>query len=310
MGFLDSLTDRELKALKKAQKTIEGPEFSITKDSLMRARDELQEGAPDPNAVAHRQEFSDVNARLSELWLRVGDHKEAAAAADRALMYMPNNTVAVIARARATASTGAVEDAICVIDWSLARTPSDKTLWMEKGWILDRAGRSMPAVECFKRVMEIDPNDPAVYDILAEKSNDKGTWMRRKGEALMAKERYEDAVKAFDQAAAVDPNDVQALIEKGKALMLLNKYDEAGLVYQKVLEIDPRNFIAHLNRARSLRESKDYQGSIQHYKEALRSNPADKHSWIEVASLLEMLERFDEALKAYDRSLEIDPDFI
>ena len=165
MGFLDSLTDRELKALKKAQNTIEGPDYNNTMDELMRARDELQDGAPDPNKVVHRQDYSDINARLSGLWLRLEDHAEAAAAADRALMYMPNNTTAVIARARATASTGAVEDAICVIDWSLARMPSDKTLWMEKGWILDRAGRSMPAIECFKRVMEIDPNDPSLYDI-------------------------------------------------------------------------------------------------------------------------------------------------
>jgi tetratricopeptide (TPR) repeat protein len=118
---------------------------------------------------------------------------------------------------------------------------------MEKGWILDRAGRSMPAIECFKRVIEIDPNDPAVYDILAERSNEKGTWLRRKGEALMAKERYADAVNAFDQAVAADRR-TRCTIEKRQVADVLNRYDEGVFLIRRSWS-RAEELHRHLNRA-------------------------------------------------------------
>jgi lipoprotein NlpI len=52
---------------------------------------------------------------------------------------------------------------------------------------------------------------------------------------------------AFDEALAIDPNDVDALNNKGVALNNLGNYTGAIEFYNKTLAIDPKNTFALTN---------------------------------------------------------------
>ena len=52
--------------------------------------------------------------------------------------------------------------------------------------------------------------------------------------------KYDEAIRAFDKAIEINPNDSDAWNEKGIALGKL-KYDEAIKAYDKAIEINPQD---------------------------------------------------------------------
>jgi tetratricopeptide (TPR) repeat protein len=51
---------------------------------------------------------------------------------------------------------------------------------------------------------------------------------------------YEEAIKNYDKALAIDPDYVYALTNKGNTLSNLGRYQEAIEYYDKALAIDPK----------------------------------------------------------------------
>jgi tetratricopeptide (TPR) repeat protein len=57
---------------------------------------------------------------------------------------------------------------------------------------------------------------------------------------------FGEALKCFDKAIGIDPNDTYAWVSKGLAFFNKKDYDQALVCYDKVLEIDP-NYTDALN---------------------------------------------------------------
>ena len=73
--------------------------------------------------------------------------------------------------------------------------------------------------------------------------------MDNKGLALSDLNKNDEAIKAYDKAIEINPQDSNAWDNKGNALYDLNKTDEAIKAYNKAIEINPQNSIAWYNRA-------------------------------------------------------------
>ena len=54
-----------------------------------------------------------------------------------------------------------------------------------------------------------------------------------KGAALAVQSKYDEAIKAYDEAIRLDPNDADAWNNKGIALNTQGKYDEAIKAYER-----------------------------------------------------------------------------
>jgi tetratricopeptide (TPR) repeat protein len=61
------------------------------------------------------------------------------------------------------------------------------------------------------------------------------------GRALISSGRYQEAIKWYDKALAIDPNYKNALLNKGIALTQLGRYNEAITHFDKLLAIDPND---------------------------------------------------------------------
>src|SRR5262249_3381897 len=79
----------------------------------------------------------------------------------------------------------------------------------------------------FDRALAIEPAHAGVLD--------------NRGAALLAMNRFEDALASFDRALAVEPDHVEALYHRGHALANLERYDEAVAAWERVLARDRRH---------------------------------------------------------------------
>lgn len=152
-----------------------------------------------------------------------------------------------------------------------------------------------------------------------------------------------DRVKNYEKAVNANPNNLDALINLGNALDELGDYDRALECYNKALEIDSICALVYNNRGYTYYKMKNYENALQDYDRALLLNPklqiaqdnrtkllAELEGNVEYAQVVKnsqeqagsfkfyfnlgvaeaRLGKYDEAEKAYDKSLELNPDYV
>ena len=88
-----------------------------------------------------------------------------------------------------------------------------------------------------------------------------------KGAALDDQGKYDDAIKAFDEAIRINPNYADAWYNKGVAFYHQKKYNEAIQAYDKAIKIDPQFADAWQNKGNALEaQGKDKEAAEALYK--------------------------------------------
>src|SRR2546427_227242 len=80
--------------------------------------------------------------------------------------------------------------------------------------------------------------------------------------------RYEEAIKACEQAIRLNLNDVVAYSSKGSALYSLGCYKEAIEVYEQAVRLNPDDARTHNDKGDALNELGCYEEAIEAYEEA------------------------------------------
>jgi tetratricopeptide (TPR) repeat protein len=73
--------------------------------------------------------------------------------------------------------------------------------------------------------------------------------LKLKGVALLNLGNYEEAIKCYDKAIEIEPNNAEAWNNKGIVLGRLSNYEEAIACYDKAIELNPTDGRAWYNRA-------------------------------------------------------------
>ncbi len=128
------------------------------------------------------------------------------------------------------------------------------------------------------------------------------------GNAYYLDFKYKEALKAYDKAIEIKPDDHEAWTNKGVALVDLGRHKEALKAYDKAIEIKPDMHKAWYNKGYALDDLCRYEEAIQVYNKAIEIKPDDDDAWTNKGVALAALGRYEEALKAYDKAIEIKPD--
>ncbi|MGI0083410.1 MAG: tetratricopeptide repeat protein [Nitrosopumilaceae archaeon] len=128
----------------------------------------------------------------------------------------------------------------------------------------------------------------------------------KKGVGLMADERMQEAVQAFEQALRIDPGHVDSLLKLGYARFHLEDYSGAMETYDKVLQIDVTNADAWNLKGLVHYETKNYEKALECVEKAIDSDPTDGMAWYNKACYLSILNQVPESIEALKRSIEID----
>jgi len=214
---------------------------------------------------------------------------------DRAIGVDPGYAPAHVARGAELCELGCPAYALAEYDRAIELDPGSAGAHHARGTALSELGRHAEALEALGRALEIDPALPGA-------SLDKSR-------ALSALGRHEEALAACDRALAARPgahaedgrpvaapDSPRFHAARGLALDGLGRHDEARLAFERAAKLGPGDDAAHL------------AGPHAEPPDAATFRDDDPVAHRARAMTLESLGHHDEALAAYDRAIELDPD--
>jgi tetratricopeptide (TPR) repeat protein len=230
----------------------------------------------------------------------------------------------------------------------------------ETGLCHMRAERYLDAQICCQQALAIDSNHAGnlhlmgLLSLQAEQHDHAVEWIARAirqnpapeyllslGTVLQQQGRYEEALKTFDKAVQLKPDDAELWRNLGNVLVDLGRRDEAILALQHALRINPRHWSAayksgyvlyeldrfeealvHFDlcdelepnraltlhmRALTLRGLKRFEESLVDNRRAHALDPADPITCNNIGDALQSLARHEEAVEWFDKALGLNP---
>ena len=128
-----------------------------------------------------------------------------------------------------------------------------------------------------------------------------------KGDDLLGRGNYTQAIPFLDKAIAIDPKFEDALFDKGDALNYLGNYTGALTYLNRALAIDPHDKYALSDKGWALDDLGNYTGAIPFLDKALSIDPNYKWALNNKGWALYGLGNYTGAIKFYDKALVTDP---
>lgn len=212
-------------------------------------------------AVVGKPNDPAIYAALAQVQVFAGDYKGAQASAENALLLSPNNSMAHAVRA----------------------------------WALDFQGSPLEAEASIKRALELDPNNAVAHAFYAEILVDEGQGTipkaideskvaqalapdtlithRARGYILEATANYEEAVREYQAAIAINKNIPDLHIELGKNYSALGIYDQAVQEFSNANALNPSDPIPDYLSSRTYSTVGEFAKARQYAETAVKDDP-------------------------------------
>lgn len=100
---------------------------------------------------------------------------------------------------------------------------------------------------------------------------------------------------------------VNQLKEKGNAALAAENFDEAIKCYTSAIELDPNNHVLYSNRSAAYAKARKYALALEDANKTVSLNPSWSKGYSRKGGALAYLWRFDESIEAYEKGLQLDP---
>lgn len=137
-----------------------------------------------------------------------------------------------------------------------------------------------------------------------------------KGKQLYRDDQDTEAVAAFEQAVAIDPDLAEGHFRLALGYEALDKRDEAEAEYKKAvdtykkhLDANPDDAEAHYNLGQTYANLGQYSEAIREYRQATRLKNDDPDIYYDLGVAHTKLAQYEPASAAFSKALEIDPDY-
>lgn len=224
--------------------------------------------------------------------LNAGEPEQALAKLDDAIRLDPKHAMAWYIKGTIHGSRGQYPEAVsCYATSAKHAPPSHVALPLYNlGNVYQSIGDVAKALECFTLATEAAPD-------MAE------AWINR-GRILDDTGEHAEAVQCYDTALSLTPDDVDALSNRGNSLRALGQWEKAMADYHRALQLDPANAPSLVGAGICLGRLGDPKAGLKSIDRGLKlfRHPP---SLAERATLLAMLQRYDEALAAIDESIQL-----
>lgn len=134
----------------------------------------------------------------------------------------------------------------------------------------------------------------------------KKAWIG-KNKTLCNLKRFDDALDTINTAIKINPNDDVLWDLKGDTLIFLRKYRQAAKSYGRAAEINPNNSTYLTNAARYLRIGQS-QKALEKINKAIEIDPNRAETHFLKSDILLDLGVNEEAFEDFNRAVELDPE--
>ena len=192
---------------------------------------------------------------------------------------------------------GKEDESLSGLEEALRIDPSFSDGYEALGVILGRSSRFHEAIDVFKRLEEIAPDEPMVNTNLSlyfMKVGDKETAEAEASKALQ-KEMARASGHRFDEAS------LDGVLEEERRTDALRKKEMFG----QVLEIDAEDGIALFGMGNALSVLADWEEAIAAYARAAEVDAENSAIYLAHGKALEKVERFEEALSVYRTGMKV-----
>jgi tetratricopeptide (TPR) repeat protein len=257
-------------------------------------------------------------------------YDEALSSAEHFASVAPQSARAWLTVSLAQRDLGHLPEALQAVDKAISLNATLAAAWQVKGVILHELERFAEAVEALRQALEriALERDPLVGSV----------WVVL-GFDLQRLLRYEEALVAFDQAWSLDRQTLQVLRGRIATYGALQRYEEGLALAEEYVRRAPEEVAAWRLRARFHMDLQRYEEALAGFAQArqleaptpevleaeitaycalhrfaealplsedyLRDAPDDATAWRTRGAVLTGLQRYEEALAAYDHAREL-----
>ena len=272
-----------------------------------------------------RHEFSDQGA--GQRAATRGDNKAAIANFTKAIEAAPNNTTALLGRARSALAVGDNLVAIADLTRVIELQPSNADAYRWRGQANRQAGLHDGAIADYTRLLELSPgdayanyyrglshaamknHDAAITEFsraIEIKLTDTYAYVSR-GRSLEAKTQYDAAIADYTKAIAINPNYENAYLSRAGLYATMKQNDLAGADYTRYLEFKPADANTYSLRANVFIAKNDPQSAVADYGKAIELQPENYFANFMRGTLHERMGDSTAAIADYTRAIEIQP---
>src|SRR5450755_4711814 len=144
-------------------------------------------------------------------------------------------------------------------------------------------------------------------------SNLGSTQIPEEARKLLDQGNWKEAVDELGSALETDPRNLSLWRERANALVALNRFDDALFCYERMLAIDPADTSIYAEKAEVLQSLDRDDEALACYDRALEHAPSNVSFLKAKALLLSRLKSVPEAILVYERLLQLrpqDPEFL
>ncbi|MEZ4473152.1 MAG: tetratricopeptide repeat protein [bacterium] len=227
---------------------------------------------------------------------RQGDLAEARRRYERALEVNPEFEPAVSAIADLLVRSGKLSDAMAFARSALGRKPQSLSLRNAVNRLrLMTPGQSDGVIQDTKTILREDEKNVAAMINLAAAYHQQG--------------KYELSVAILENAKALDPQNPEILTRAAHAHEALGEGIKARLALEEAVGLPGGGSAeAHNNLGLIYHAAGDYEGAGEHFRKALERAPELLAAQINLGNALRGQQRYTDAVKAFLRTLKMQPD--
>ena len=125
---------------------------------------------------------------------------------------------------------------------------------------------------------------------------------------LFELERYDQSILQLNKSLEIKPDYIQAYNSLGNVYFKKNDFEKAILNFDKAIKLKPDYFEAIANKANVYYKMKNYEEALKNYNySSLSINKNFQPAHEGVARISKILEKFDDAIFAWQNVLKINP---
>ena len=165
----------------------------------------------------------------------------------------------------------------------------------DMGAEFEKMGRLEAAADCYRRAIQLAPDDP-------ESHNNLGTALAKMG-------KNEEARTCFEKVLAINPRHANAMNNLGIVLAQLNQANEAVIFYKRALNIRPDHANAYQNMGNAYMKLELPDQAVEAYRKCLELVPRHYRVQYSLGNAYGMLGKLEDAIACYEAALELNPGF-